>query len=239
MTDTQKTNLPSIISLDDDLAMNAVYHSLAERLNADHMSFSTIENTLDHVCKLHQAPHILMLDRLLPDGDGLDFAVYVRKNCPQLAETYFLLISGAQTQIFDLRLTTARIEKVIEKPFRLSDLMECVGGLLSQRAMATSMVEDSFINVAFADDLLRLSMELLHASQSDNANPNRILHSIHGIAGMLENELLRSTAARLMKVSDVITEIEYLPMILRMVQQCEEVAQKLIENNDQPSRVAL
>lgn len=239
MIDRQNVADSSIISLDDDLALHAVYDLLASGLGVSHSNFDTIENALEHFEDLDEAPQILILDRWLPDGDGLDFAVHLRDKIPQFSDTAFLLISGANTDKDDPRLVTGRIEHIFEKPFKLNELSNCVSQLLSKATIETSIIKDDCIIAAFADDLSRLSIELLHASQSTDGNSNRILHSIYGIAGMLEQETLRMRTAHLMSLDDDITKAEYLPRILEVVQQCESLAQQLTERSGKAVKVIL
>lgn len=239
MMNIQNSPNPSIFTLDDDLAMHALYDRLALKQGLQHTNFDTIGQVLDYLVLSEDWPSVFILDRLLPDGDGLDFAVHLRDNFPVLSDTHFILISGAKTDNQDPRLASARIDYTLEKPFPLNELSHHISEVLSRTKVDMPTIEDSFINVAFADDLLRLSIELLHASQSPNANPNRILHSIFGIAGMLEQEMLRTTTARLMNMVDGITEVEHLPMILHVVHQCETIAQQMTEESDNAAMVAV
>ena len=137
------------------------------------------------------------------------------------------MVSGAQTDHNNPFLQKARMDYFIEKPFKINELASLIAPILSVDFSCGEASHDPFINAAFADDLLRLSMELLHAHQSPNADPKRILHSIHGIAGMLEQDKLRTHTARLMALDASLTETHHLPTILHIVHQCENAAHKL------------
>ena len=237
MIEARLNTTPSIITLDDDLAMHAVYDQLAQRLKAQHICFDTIEDTLNHLKATDNPPQILILDRLLPDGDGLEFAAFIRAQYSHLSETHFILVSGAKIEINDPHLIDGNIEHFIEKPFKLRELSSLICNILALQSPVPTTLDNGYIRAAFADDLLRLSLELLHASQSSNADPERILHSIHGIAGMLEQEELRSNTARLMTLTGALNKAEYLPKILHIVQQCEAVANRLtVDQQAEPTK---
>lgn len=238
MIEARLNSAPSIITLDDDLAMHAVYDQLTQRLSVEHICFDTIEDTLNYLRAPNSPPEVLIIDRLLPDGDGLDFATFARARIPELSETQFILVSGAKTDSEDPRLVDAGIKHFLEKPFKVRDLSALICKMLPLQSPSLTPLDNSFVKAAFTDDLLRLSLELLHASRSSNADPVRILHSIQGIAGMLEREQLRADAARLIALSGALNKAEHLPQILHIVQQCEAVAQRLTEGKQaKPTKV--
>ena len=82
MIEAKKT--PLILSLDDDLAMHAVYNQLAIGLDAHHKNFDTIESLLNHLKAAMRPAEVIIFDRFLPDGDGLECAAFARDTIPNL-----------------------------------------------------------------------------------------------------------------------------------------------------------
>ena len=95
------------------------------------------EMELDHVKNLAAAeeylqqeqPAVVLLDNKLPDGFGIDFISFIKKNYP---DVNIIMISGFDGAAKDVALENGA-DVYLEKPFTRDQLMQSIKGLLNQR----------------------------------------------------------------------------------------------------------
>ena len=95
------------------------------------------EMELDHVKNLAAAeeylqqeqPAVVLLDNKLPDGFGIDFISFIKKNYPDIK---IIMISGFDGAAKDVALENGA-DIYLEKPFTRDQLMQSIKGLLNQR----------------------------------------------------------------------------------------------------------
>jgi DNA-binding response OmpR family regulator len=93
------------------------------------------EMELDHVKNLaaakdylgNEAPSVVILDNKLPDGMGVDFISYLKKNYPDVR---IVMISGYSDAAKDLALDNGA-DKFLQKPFTKENLYKSVKELLN------------------------------------------------------------------------------------------------------------
>jgi DNA-binding response OmpR family regulator len=91
------------------------------------------EMTLDHVNNLLDAdeylkkeqPGIVILDNKLPDGFGVDFITYIKKNYPSIK---IIMISGFDSSVKDVALHNGA-DFFLEKPFTKSQICQSINKL--------------------------------------------------------------------------------------------------------------
>jgi DNA-binding response OmpR family regulator len=95
------------------------------------------EMELDHVKTLAAAeehlqqeqPNVILLDNKLPDGFGIDFIPYIKKNYPDIK---LVMISGFDASARDVALENGA-DIYLEKPFTRDQLYKSIKGLLSNQ----------------------------------------------------------------------------------------------------------
>jgi len=93
------------------------------------------EMELDHVKNLaaakdylgNEEPSVVILDNKLPDGMGVDFISYLKKNYPDVR---IVMISGYSDSAKDLALNNGA-DKFLQKPFTKENLYKSVKELLN------------------------------------------------------------------------------------------------------------
>ena len=93
------------------------------------------EMELDHVQNLLHAgeylqkekPSVVILDNKLPDGFGVDFISYIKKNYPSIK---IIMISGFDASAKDVALDNGA-DVFLEKPFTRDQLYQSIIGLLN------------------------------------------------------------------------------------------------------------
>lgn len=91
---------------------------------------------LDHVKSLvgadeylkKEQPAVLILDNKLPDGFGVDFITYVKKNYPSIK---IIMISGYDGSAKDVALENGA-DVFLEKPFTKDELYSAIDGLINE-----------------------------------------------------------------------------------------------------------
>lgn len=94
------------------------------------------EMELDHVKNLKAAeeylqkedPSVVILDNKLPDGFGVDFISFIKKNHPAVK---IIMISGYDGAVKDVALDNGA-DIYLEKPFSKDQLFQSIKGLLNE-----------------------------------------------------------------------------------------------------------
>ncbi|MGH8428318.1 MAG: response regulator transcription factor [Gammaproteobacteria bacterium] len=113
-----------VLIVEDDAALAG---DLARRLNdSGHNAF--VAGTLVDARKLAQreAPKIVILDRLLPDGDGLDLIVWLRKRFPATAVLVLSALVALGARVDGLN---AGADDYLGKPYEFEELLARIGAL--------------------------------------------------------------------------------------------------------------
>jgi DNA-binding response OmpR family regulator len=121
----QTKTTKKILIIEDEGEMCLVLNLL---LNRD-------DTSLDHVKNLFAAgeylkneqPNIVILDNKLPDGYGVDFITYLKKNYPSVR---IIMISGFDTSVRDVALYNGA-DFFLEKPFTKTQLCQSIDSLLN------------------------------------------------------------------------------------------------------------
>jgi two-component system, OmpR family, response regulator len=93
------------------------------------------KTTVDHVHTLTDAkkfiekerPHLVLLDNRLPDGLGIDFIGYLKKQYPQIK---IIMITGVDGIAEDAVLATGA-DRFMSKPFTKTQLQESISQVLN------------------------------------------------------------------------------------------------------------
>jgi two-component system, OmpR family, response regulator len=111
--------------IDDEIDICYLLTTILRNANID----STYVNTLDEAKgALHNKfPGIIFLDNHLPDGMGVDFISYIKKNKP---ECKVVMITAYDTQTDRLKATKAGADDFIAKPFTRQSIYGAVDKLV-------------------------------------------------------------------------------------------------------------
>lgn len=111
--------------IDDEIDICYLLSAILRNANIN----STYVNTLDEARKALDArfPEIIFLDNHLPDGMGVDFINYIKKNKPGVK---VVMITAYDTQTDRLRATEAGADDFIAKPFTRQSIYNAVHKLV-------------------------------------------------------------------------------------------------------------
>ena len=120
-----KTDMKKILIIEDEGDMCLLLNLL---LNQNEM-------VVDHVKTLSGAkkfleterPSLILLDNRLPDGLGIDFLTYLKKNFP---EVKIIMISGVDISVSDVALEIGA-DTFLRKPFTKKQLQDSISNLLN------------------------------------------------------------------------------------------------------------
>lgn len=124
-----KTTLPAktkkILIVEDEGEMCLLLNILldAKEMELDHVKF--LSNAKEYLEKEH--PSVVLLDNKLPDGYGVDFISYIKKNYPEIK---VIMISGFDSSAKDVAMENGA-DDYIEKPFTRNQLFESITRLVN------------------------------------------------------------------------------------------------------------
>ena len=127
MTNTaeQTKTTKKILIIEDEGEMCLVLNLL---LNQDNTSLDHVKSLLDADEYLkNEQPNIVILDNKLPDGFGVDFITYLKKNYPSIK---IIMISGFDSSVRDVAMYNGA-DFFLEKPFSKTQLCQTINSLLN------------------------------------------------------------------------------------------------------------
>jgi DNA-binding NtrC family response regulator len=126
MTNTAlQTKTTKILIIEDEGEMCLVLNLL---LNQDEMNLEHVKNLTAATEQIKkEQPDIVILDNKLPDGFGVDFINYLKKNYPSIK---IIMISGFDASVRDVALHNGA-DHFLEKPFTKSQLCQSIDSLLN------------------------------------------------------------------------------------------------------------
>ncbi len=122
-TAVQTKAAKKILIIEDEGEMCLVLNLL---LNQDEMELDHVKNlqAADEYLKNEQ-PNIVILDNKLPDGFGVDFITYLKKNFPSIK---IIMISGFDSSVKDVAMENGA-DFFLEKPFTKTQLCQAIDTL--------------------------------------------------------------------------------------------------------------
>jgi len=124
-----KTTLPTktkkILIVEDEGEMCLLLNILldAKEMELDHVKY--LSNAKEYLEKEH--PSVILLDNKLPDGFGVDFISYIKKNYPGIK---VIMISGFDSSAKDVAMENGA-DDYIEKPFTRNQLFDSITRLMN------------------------------------------------------------------------------------------------------------
>ena len=124
-----KTTLPAktkkILIVEDEGEMCLLLNILldAKEMELDHVKY--LSNAVEYLEK--ENPSVVLLDNKLPDGFGVDFISYIKKNYPGIK---VIMISGFDSSAKDVAMENGA-DDYIEKPFTKNQLFDSITRLMN------------------------------------------------------------------------------------------------------------
>ena len=124
-TTLQTTKAKKVLIIEDEGDMCLLLNIL---LNGKEMELDHVKNLLaaDEYLQKEQ-PSVVILDNKLPDGYGVDFITYIKKNYPAIK---IIMISGFDASAKDVALENGA-DIFLEKPFTRDQLYHSIKGLMN------------------------------------------------------------------------------------------------------------
>jgi DNA-binding response OmpR family regulator len=122
-------NDQTVLLVEDNLKLNEINRRALEKEGLTVLTALTLAEARAHL-KTH-APEVILLDVLLPDGDGVDFCAEIRGK----TDAHILFLTSCIEQANRLRGLDTGGDDYITKPYLLSEMLSRVRAALRRRAM--------------------------------------------------------------------------------------------------------
>ena len=124
-TSVQKTKLRKVLIIEDEGDMCLLLNILLDgkEMEVDHVkSLAKAQEYLSET-----SPDVVLLDNKLPDGFGVEFVQYIKKNYPLVK---VVMISGFDPSASDVAIENGA-DKFLTKPFTRDQLLQSIKGVLN------------------------------------------------------------------------------------------------------------
>jgi two-component system, OmpR family, response regulator len=125
----QSTKLQKVLIIEDEGDMCLLLNII---LNGKEMELDHVKNLAKAEEYLQQQqPSVILLDNKLPDGFGVDFIPFLKKNYPSVK---IIMISGFDGAAKDVALENGA-DVYLEKPFTKDQLYQAIKGQMKQEPL--------------------------------------------------------------------------------------------------------
>lgn len=129
---TTKTTPRKVLIIDDEGDLCLLLNILLDGKDMEVEHVQSIAKAEEYL--LQESPSLILLDNRLPDGFGIDFLSFVKKEHPG---TKVIMISGVDAAAQDVALENGA-DAFLRKPFTRSQLHQTVNELLDTEEAVTS-----------------------------------------------------------------------------------------------------
>lgn len=131
---TMTTNIApgKVLIIDDEGDLCLLLNILLDGNGMDVEHVQSIAKAEEYL--LQEKPSIIILDNRLPDGFGVDFLSFIRKECPAAK---VIMISGVDAAAQDVALENGA-DAFLKKPFTKGQLNQTINELLNSEAVVTT-----------------------------------------------------------------------------------------------------
>lgn len=121
----QSTKIKKVLIIEDEGDMCLLLNILlnGKEMELDHVK--TLAAAEEYLKK--EQPSVILLDNKLPDGFGVDFISFIKKNYPSIK---IIMISGYDGSVKDVALDNGA-DIFLEKPFTRDQLYQSIKGLMN------------------------------------------------------------------------------------------------------------
>ncbi|MDQ3266218.1 MAG: response regulator [Myxococcota bacterium] len=123
---------PRILVVDDELSVRVLLTSILSRAGYVVSTYENAESALAELAA--QQPQLVIVDRVLPGMDGIDFFRLARAQLPKLQG---ILISGYPSEGIMARALDAGLKEYVVKPFQVSDVLTVCEAVMKMAPSST------------------------------------------------------------------------------------------------------
>lgn len=149
-----------ILLVEDDAFLR---DGLCEMLEKEGYGVTAVSTVLDARSKITDGFNLVILDVMLPDGNGFDFCTEVRSNGNAIP---ILFLTACDDEIQIVRGLDAGADDYVTKPFKLLELMSRVRALL-RRNSPSSVIQSSGIAIDTSNMTVKKNGEIIFVTKTE------------------------------------------------------------------------
>lgn len=120
--------MATILIVEDNKALNQLYAEVLKMTGFEIVQAADCKEAM--ACLQRVVPEIVVLDMLLPDGNGQTVIAQMRQN-PSLQKIHIIAVSGFQGDVSDAE--KLGIDYFLVKPVAIPTLVDCVDNILNHK----------------------------------------------------------------------------------------------------------
>jgi len=121
----------SIVVVDDEIELANLFKLYLQRVGFDAISFTDPQMALEYLRDNSRAFSLIMTDLRMPLLSGIDLATEVRK-VNEIIKIILITAFMAEDLISDEKFKHAKIDCIVQKPVKFTDLRKTISRLLNQ-----------------------------------------------------------------------------------------------------------
>lgn len=149
-----------ILLVEDDAFLR---DGLCEMLGKEGYSVTPVSTIADARREIAGGFNLVILDVMLPDGNGFDFCAEVRANSNSIP---ILFLTACDDEIQIVRGLDAGADDYVTKPFKLLELMSRVRALLRRNA-PSSVIQSSDISIDTSNMTVKKNGEIIFVTKTE------------------------------------------------------------------------
>ncbi|MGN0522699.1 MAG: response regulator transcription factor [Eubacterium sp.] len=149
-----------ILLVEDDLFLR---DGLCEMLEKEGYGVTAVSTVLDARGKITDGFNLVILDVMLPDGNGFDFCTEIRESGNNIP---ILFLTACDDEIQIVRGLDAGADDYVTKPFKLLELMSRVRALL-RRNVTNNIIQSSDIAIDTSNMTVRKNGEIIFVTKTE------------------------------------------------------------------------
>lgn len=149
-----------ILLVEDDAFLR---DGLCEMLSKEGYGVTAVSTILDARSKITDGFNLVILDVMLPDGNGFDFCAEVRANGNAIP---ILFLTACDDEIQIVRGLDSGADDYVTKPFKLLELMSRVRALL-RRNSASNVIQSSNIAIDTSNMTVKKNGEIIFVTKTE------------------------------------------------------------------------
>jgi DNA-binding response OmpR family regulator len=118
----------TILIVEDNKPLNQLYAEVLKMSGFDILQAANCKEAME--CLQRAIPEIVVLDMLLPDGNGQSVISYMRENL-DLQKTHIIAVSGFQGDVNDA--DGLEVDHFLMKPVAIPTLVDCVDRIINHK----------------------------------------------------------------------------------------------------------
>lgn len=149
-----------ILLVEDDAFLR---DGLCEMLEKEGYGVTAVSTILDARSKITDGFNLVILDVMLPDGNGFDFCTEIRESGNNIP---ILFLTACDDEIQIVRGLDAGADDYVTKPFKLLELMSRVRALL-RRNSASNVIQSSDLAIDTSNMTVKKNGEIIFVTKTE------------------------------------------------------------------------